>query len=222
MALPRETVSTGFIQELDDFSALLRSLDDKEWNTPSRCEGWTVANVASHVTGQITDVTTGRLDDLGTPGVTQRQVDERKGRSPDEVADEVDAARKVGADMVAAFDDDAWNGPVPAPNVPGTLGDGVEALWYDTYLHADDIRAAIGRTSERGPGLEAGISHIATILSGNNWGPATLALDGMGEFPVSGGGGKRVTGDPFEFMLAATGRGDPATFGLDETVNIYR
>ncbi|MBA2327879.1 MAG: maleylpyruvate isomerase family mycothiol-dependent enzyme [Actinobacteria bacterium] len=222
MALPRETVSKGFVQELEDFSTLLRSLDEKEWNTPSRCDGWTVANVAGHVTGQLTDVTTGKLDDLGTPGVTQRQVDERKGRSADEVADEVDAGRKVGTDMVATFDDDAWNGPVPAPNVAGTLGDGVEALWYDTYLHADDIRSAIGRKSERGPGLEAGISHIATILGQKEWGAATLALDGIAEFPVGGSGGKRITGDPFEFMLAATGRGDPARFGLDETVNIYR
>jgi hypothetical protein len=31
-----------------------------------------------------------------------------------------------------------------------------------------------------------------------------------------------VSGDPYDFVLVATGRGDPATFGLDETVNIYR
>ena len=42
------------------------------------------------------------------------------------------------------------------------------------------------------------------------------------EFPVSGGGGQRVTGDPLEFVLAATGRTDPGALGLDETVNVYR
>jgi uncharacterized protein (TIGR03083 family) len=221
VTLPRETITKQYPRELDEFGALLRSLDEKEWNTPSRCEGWTVADVAAHVAGTLTNVATGNLEGLGTPEVTKQEVDERKGRSPEEIADEIDSGRKVAVDLLAGFDDDAWAGPVPAPNITGTLGDGVEALWYDAYLHADDIRAAIGRKSERGPGLEATVSHVATLLSGSGWGPATLTLDGMPEFPV-GGGGKRITGDPFDFALAATGRGDPAKLGLDETVNIYR
>jgi uncharacterized protein (TIGR03083 family) len=223
MALPRETVTKQYPPALGEFSALLRSLDDQEWQRPSRCEGWKVGDVARHVAGTLTNVTTGNLEGLGTPEMTKQEVDERQGRSPAEIADEIDSGAKVAADMLDAFDDAAWDGPVPAPNVPGTLGDGVEALWYDAYLHADDIRTAVGRKSERGgPGLEAAISHIATVLSGSNWGPATLALDGTPEFAVSGGGGQRITGDAFEFMLAATGRGDPTKFGLDETVNIYR
>ena len=67
---------------------------------------------------------------------------------------------------------------------------------------------------------EAGV--IVDILSRDGWGPATVAVDGMEEFPVSGGGGQRITGDPLEFVLVATGRKDPSALGLDETVNIYR
>ena len=37
-----------------------------------------------------------------------------------------------------------------------------------------------------------------------------------------GGGGTRIEGDPVAFALAATGRGNPEAFGLDETINIYR
>ncbi len=37
-----------------------------------------------------------------------------------------------------------------------------------------------------------------------------------------GDGGPRVTGNPGLFVLAATGRGNPEQFGLDDTVNIYR
>ena len=33
------------------------------------------------------------------------------------------------------------------------LGEGIEALWYDAFVHADDIRSATGRPSERGDGL---------------------------------------------------------------------
>jgi uncharacterized protein (TIGR03083 family) len=221
MPLPRETVTKQYPRALEEFSALVRSLNDQEWQTPSRCEGWTVGDVARHVAGTLTNVTTGNLEGVGTPEMTKQEVDERQGRSPGELADEIDTGAKVAADMLAGFDDDAWAGPVPVPNISGTLGDGIEALWSDAYLHADDIRAAIGRKSERGPGLEGALSHVATILEQQNWGPATLALDGVTEFPV-GGGGRRITGDPFEFALAATGRGDAARFGLDETVNIYR
>jgi hypothetical protein len=62
---------------------------------------------------------------------------------------------------------------------------------------------------------------VAEHLVLDGWGPATLALDGVEEIPI-GAGGTKVSGDPYAFLLAATGRGDPATFGLDETINIYR
>ena len=52
--------------------------------------------------------------------------------------------------LVDAIDDDAWNGPSGVADL--TLGEGVLTLWYDTYVHADDIRAAAGRTSVRGDG----------------------------------------------------------------------
>jgi uncharacterized protein (TIGR03083 family) len=220
MALPRTTVTEGTLREYDKFAALLRSLDEHDWRAPSRCAGWTAADVAAHVSGLLADVVAGRLDGLGTPEVTQREVDERRGRTPDEVAEEIDASAKVAADLLAGFDDAAWDGPAP-PGVPGTLGDGVEALWYDAYLHADDIRAAAGRPSERSPSLEAAVSHVATVLDSQGWGPATLALDGVQERAV-GGGGRRITGDALEFVLAATGRADPEPLGLDGDVNIYR
>jgi hypothetical protein len=38
---------------------------------------------------------------------------------------------------------------------------------------------------------------------------------------VTNGGGRLVTGDPMAFILAATGRTNPATIGQDGTVNVY-
>jgi hypothetical protein len=63
---------------------------------------------------------------------------------------------------------------------------------------------------------------LADLLTHAGWGPATLALDGLEEFSVSGGGGQRVTGDPLSFVLVATGRLDPSELGLDPAVNVYR
>ena len=51
MALARTVVSEGLIDELGRFEELVRSLSSEQWNTPSRCAGWTVGDVASHVIG---------------------------------------------------------------------------------------------------------------------------------------------------------------------------
>ena len=221
MTLPREMVVPSMQAEYRDFEALLRSLSVQEWETGSRCRGWRSADVAAHVVGQLSDVVNFRLEGLGTPEVTERQVDERRGRTPAELADELDGSLKVAADLVTAFDDDAWAAAAP-DGVTGTLGFGIEALWFDTFLHADDIRAAIGRPSQRGEGMVASLSHIAQVLTDQEYPSAVLALKDCPEFAVSGGGGQKIEGDAFSFVLASTGRGNPGDFGLDETVNIYR
>ena len=221
MVLPRQEVVSGLVDEYAAFRDLLLSLDEGEWNKATRCEGWEVADVAAHLTGTLTEIVNGRLDGLGDPEKIQATVDERKGRTAAEVADELEQGRIAGQGLLSTFDDEAWAGPSPAPGI-ASLGEGVEALWYDAYVHAEDVRSAIGRASEQGPGLRASVSHLADLLTAAGWGPATLALDGLEEFDVSGGGGQRVTGDPLQFVLVATGRADPASLGLDETVNIYR
>jgi uncharacterized protein (TIGR03083 family) len=221
MTLPRPEVIAGTQAEQAAFEDLVRSVSAEEWTTPTRCEGWTVRDIAAHVTGTLADIANGNTHLLAQPDSTQRQTNERKGRSPEEIADEMHAAVKVLIDIAATFDDAAWNGRPPV-DIPGTLGEAVEGIWYDTYVHAEDIRTALGRPSERGPGVRASVSHLADLLGHQDWGPATLALDGLEEFPVNGGGGRRVTGDALTFVLAATGRTDPAELGLDETVNVYR
>ena len=219
MTLSLHEVRDGIAAEHQAFAALLRGLDGDAWARPSRCNGWTVADVAAHVSGSMAEIVAGELEGQGTEPVTARQVAQRRGRTNDELADELEGAAKGSADLLAVFDESAWAGPSPG-GFDGTLGDAVEALWYDAYLHADDIRAATGLPSVRGPGLKASLSHVATVLGQRGWGPATLAFDGFDEFDV-GGGGKRIEGDALAFVLAATGRADPSTFGLGPDVNIY-
>jgi uncharacterized protein (TIGR03083 family) len=221
VTLPREEVVNGLQDELVRFGELIGSLSADELQRPTRCEGWSIADVAGHVIGNLADITNGRFDRFSSPEGQQSVVDERKGRSGAELADELERVGKVGSDIMSAIDDAAWSGPAPGDlGIP--MGEGVEALWYDAYVHGEDIRAALGRPATSGPGLRASVAHLADLLTGREWGPATLALDGLEEFPVSGGGGQRVTGDPLQFVLAATGRTDPGPLGLDEKVNVYR
>ena len=209
MALPRTEVTQGFTEEMGRLTELVRSLDDTEAAAPTRCEGWSTSDVAAHVAGNLADIIAGRFEGLGTPEVTQRAVDERRSRTAAQLADELDEVTKVGGDILSSFDDEAWSGPAPA-GISGTLGYGVESLWYDAYLHGEDIRAAIGQPATYGSGLRVSVSHVLDTLEMQGWtGTAPVDLDS----------------DPREqlaFVLAATGRTDPATIGLDETVNIYR
>jgi uncharacterized protein (TIGR03083 family) len=221
VTLPRDEVVKGFNDEMAAFAALARSLDEGEWRAPSRCEGWSAGDLVAHVTGGLTAVTSGDFDGLGTPEVTERHVAERRVRAPGDVVAELTEASAAAASLLDAFDQDAWESPAPG-GLASSVGSGVEALWYDAYLHGDDIRTATGRPSVAGDGLRASISHIAEILTDQDWGPAVLDLDGQERFPVGSGGGREVTGDPLAFVLVATGRADPAPLGLDETVNIYR
>ena len=219
MTLSRTEISAGLIGELDDFGRLVGSMDEPQLATATRCTGWTVADVSAHVIGAMTDVTQGRLEGLGSPEVTAREVEERRGRTSGELCEELAGATKASADMIACSTTRHGTRAAPGGSYAGTLGQGVEALWYDAYLHGDDIRRATGLPSERGPGLRASVHHVAAQLEQLGWGPATLAFDGIEPVPVSGGG-PEVNGDALDFVLTATGRLDPAATGF-EVPNIY-
>ena len=218
MTLDRTTVLAGIPDEFVAFGRLLGTLHAADLTAPSRCAGRTVADLAGHVVGTAVDLTQGRLEGQGTPEALRRQAGERAGRTPKELADELAVAGPALAALLASLPEDAWAGPA-ARDPEHTLGFGVEAIWYDAYLHGDDIRDALGLSSERGDGLRCAVHHVAGHLEHQKWGPATIALDGMERIEI-GDGGPEITGDPLEFVLAATGRRDPSVHGFDPTINV--
>jgi uncharacterized protein (TIGR03083 family) len=212
--LSRTHIANGALAEYDAFADLVEGLTDKQWNAAARCDGWQVRDVAGHVVGLAEDTA------AGVPG--SRNADEEaaslRHETPVGAAARLRAAVMSVRALLDAIDDDAWAGPSGVPDL--TLGDGVLTLWYDTYVHADDIRDAIGDASERGAGLDAAICYLAQQLTTRGWGPATLALHETGRYEI-GDGGPEITGDALQFMLVATGRADASTMGLDPGVNIY-
>jgi len=217
--LHRTSLLAGIPDELARFGDLVRSLDPEQLGSPTRCAGWTAAAVAGHVVGIVVDVSAGRLDGQGSPEVTARQADERAGRTASELANELARATPALTALLASLPTDAWDGPsLTDPRY--TMAFAVEALWFDAYLHADDIRAAIGTPSERGSGLRCAVHHVAGYLEARGWRPATLAFEGIERIDVCGGG-EEITGDPLCFVLAATGRADPSELGLDAGVDVY-
>lgn len=219
MTPTREEVVNGLVTELRSFHELTVDLTAEDSARPTRCEAWTVGDLAAHVTGVMADITAGRLEGINTQEWYDRQVQERRGRSPRELADELGRVIIATNELMGSMDQATWDGPGP-PGVPGTLGRGVESLWCGIYIHREDVLAALDRPPARGKSLRAAISYIADVLNDRGWGPATLALDGVEEFSI-GAGGPRVSGDPLVFALVATGRADPGVLSLDESVNIF-
>lgn len=203
MTLDKDEVAVGLLNEMDNFEALLRTLDAADRDAPSRCEGWSAGDVAAHLVGTMADITAGRFDGLGTPDVTEREVQERRDLSFKELADECAEVRNGMAGLLAVFDEDAWAAPAPG-GYDGSLTEAAEALWYDTFLHADDIRAAVGKPTELGPGLRAATSHVGSELTKRGW---------RGDIPDAGDAG-------MDFVLVATGRA-PATAYPEPLLNIY-
>jgi uncharacterized protein (TIGR03083 family) len=213
-ALPRPYVGNGLLQEYGDFASLVASLTDDEWRAPTRCAGFEVRDVAGHVIGLAEDVAAGK------PG--SRNAEEEaasvRGDSPAQAAERLRAALEAITAIANGADDTMWNAPIGVNDL--TLGEGVLLLWYDAYVHADDIRTAIGRSSARGEGLNASVAYLADELTKRGYEPSTLALAGTPHYEVNGGG-RAITGDALQFVLVATGRADAASLRLDPRVNIY-
>jgi uncharacterized protein (TIGR03083 family) len=202
MALSREVITDGLLAEMGRFEDMIRPLTPQEWDTPSNCAGWTVGDVARHAIGSMADAAAGRVDGLGSPEVTAREVQERAGKSASEMADECAEVTKGAAALLALFDDATWDAPAPG-GYEGTLGRGIEALWYDFWLHGHDIATSLGRDAEPGPSLVSGMSHLEFELEKRGWsGPVPSS-------PV----------EQLAWVRVATGRAEPS--GPDAPINVY-
>jgi uncharacterized protein (TIGR03083 family) len=221
--LTRREIIDGMFHEYEDFVDLVASLSDEDWDRDTRCEGFAVRDVAGHVIGLAEDVA------AGTPGArtAEQEAASVRGDPPATAAARLRAALTPIARLAAALDDDGvWNGPSGVGEM--SMGEGVLVLWYDAYVHADDIRAALGRPPVPGPGERAAVSYLAGQLATRGFGPARIVLTDDGRTVDIGD-----VADPapdavpvhrlsaHELVLVATGRAEADRFGLDPSVNIY-
>jgi hypothetical protein len=74
------------------------------------------------------------------------------------LADQLRAATEQFAQLATVFNDTAWASLSPIAGL--SIGQGVHALLHDAYVHGDDIRAALGRPFDPGPGLYASLDFV--------------------------------------------------------------
>jgi uncharacterized protein (TIGR03083 family) len=174
--------------------ALLANLTEQEWRSASRCEGWTVHDVVSHLVGVNTfwaasvragleDAPTRVLASFDPVAHPPLMVDAMRALSPREVLDQFVASNDAFLDAVGTLDEHGWStlAESPAGHVSIRLL-AHHALW-DAWVHERDIVFPLGRTPAEEPDELRSCLRYAAAL-----GPA-LALSGSasfaGEFVVS-------------------------------------
>jgi len=221
-------------KEQQDLVAFCRTLRPEEWAAPSRCEGWSVQDVLSHVTAAAHGVFTPWMFKLMASKSVERSNDAdaelRRGRPPREVLAEYEKWSGRMARLLAVAQ------RPPLAQVPFKLGElglypmalVASAVVFDTHVHLHhDMAPAVGRTLEP--------PTPATLAVVNEWvlagipkmckeglafldRPVTITLDGPGGgswavVPRAGGATARLQPAPVPGS-AATVFANPAEFAL--------
>jgi len=143
-------------------AALLADLNEEEWRHPSRCAGWTVQDVVTHLVstngfwafsiqagagGEPTRFL-GAFDPVASPA---ELVDQAQGTPPLETLDQLTASTEALRAVLEGLDDDGWKQLAEAPpgHLPVTLV-ADHALW-DCWVHERDIMLPLGRPATVDP-----------------------------------------------------------------------
>lgn len=234
----QERIADELRFERERLTSYLEALPDGAWDKQSLCDGWTVRDVMAHAIGIASDVANRRLDGVGSAEQNQRQVDERKDRSPKQLLDEWKDQGALLEQGVRELDDEFWN----APYAPGfNVGQALQRMVEDIWVHAHDVRIPLGDDAIAGPGLQSTLE-VATREWENRLpthAPTVKSLEvEAGDFKASAPGAGdvtvKVTGEPITLALVSTGRislekaiadgklsVEPPADGLAGALNIY-
>ena len=146
----------GWREAAADLRAVAAELDDKEWDTPTDCPGWTARDVLAHVVAleeHLAGIDSGSSDVVGsapvvTPEWTEEGVEARRGRTVADLLSDLDAALAAREEQLSRELVGAEPGGKP-PRVPAGLPWDWDTLLrnraIDMWVHGQDIRRAVGR-----------------------------------------------------------------------------
>lgn len=181
------------------FAELLAGLDDAQWLAPSRCDGWSVRDVAAHLVtvnsfwdasiaagaaGAPTRMLAG-FDPVESP---PRYVASMADLSAGEVLDAFVASNDALVARLEGLSDEEWAGVAEAP--VGLLPIGLvaqHALW-DSWVHERDVAVPLGLTTAVEPDEVSACLRYAAAL-----GPMLAMVAGL---PVLSGAFAVAATDP--------------------------
>lgn len=138
-------VLDGFIRALDGFEAVLAGVAPGRWSAPSPCAGWSAADVAGHVIGDLRET-----EALARGHDTGIRADDPGSAAGD---DPLAAWRAARADMMAALDPAAQARHVPGPWGQMPLGEILERSPMEFLVHTWDLAQSTGQAAGLDPGL---------------------------------------------------------------------
>lgn len=176
--MPPTPADTALVDALADvwssIDAFAADLTEAEWKAPTDCPGWTVQDNVAHIVGiesVILGRTTPRGGDVDAPHVkndigrsNEVWVDAFRNRSGATVLTEF---RAVTEERLATLRDpdldfgaDAWT-----PVGPGTVRDMIPFRIFDSWIHEQDMRRAVGRPGGwDGPAARLSLDRIAGVM----------------------------------------------------------
>ena len=234
MNITQQELAAAMRDERTRLVSYLESIPEAAWDKPTLCEGWNVRDVVAHLVGNAADLVAQKLDGAGSPEYNQRQVAERAGRTPAQLLAEWGEQGPAFEALIESLDDDFWNTPYLEL---GTVGQALQRLVEDIWVHAQDIRIPLGDGPVPGPGLDATLDVVERELPGRcarlapDVASVRIATDGTvrNVHVTDTGSAVKVTGDPVAIALSATGRAPlddasvtpSAPAGFADALNIY-
>jgi uncharacterized protein (TIGR03086 family) len=138
-------IPDGFVRALDGFESVLAGVASGGWDAPSPCAGWSAADLAGHVIGDLRGVeghAIGRYE--------EENPDQRSAAGDDPLA----AWRVARANVMAALDSAALARHVPFPWQQMPLGQFLELYApMEILVHTWDLAQATGQHVALDPGL---------------------------------------------------------------------
>lgn len=219
MEVTQQRIASEMRTEREALVAYLEGLPQAAWDKASLCEGWTVRDVVCHLVGNAKDLADQNVVDAGSEAYNQRQIDERAGRTPAELLAEWAVEGPRFEEGLLALADDFWNAPYPPF---GTVGQALQRLVEDIWVHGQDIRIALGDDPVDGPGVRATLEVVAREVplrfpdrAADVGGVAIRAGDVQETVTLGDGPTITVTGEPIAVALAATGRTGLDTISIE-------
>jgi len=148
--------STALVRQRGRLAKSLRGLSTEEWNTPSRCGGWTVQDVVEHLVGVnrfwslsiragLRGEPTRLLASFDPVRIPAAMVAAARGASASATLDSFQATNAELGTLIGSLTDADWDKLAEAP--PGHLAMravALHALW-DSWVHERDILVPLSR-----------------------------------------------------------------------------
>jgi uncharacterized protein (TIGR03083 family) len=180
-------VRAPFLAQRDRFARTLAELTPDQWESASRCDGWTALDVARHLAGTnrywhlaissgLGGEPTRYLEGFDPKATPAAMVESARATDRAGIVAELQASDRALVDLVAGLDGDGWSTLAEAP--PGHLPIDLvvhHALW-DPWVHERDILLPLGLTPTVAPDEVRACLRYAAAL-----GPALLlGIGGIG------------------------------------------